>query len=123
MNLNTKSPERLAIVGGLTRRGAAGQLEKINGMDARVTASIRLAGIIAAVCGIAALATLARADEPMSFRGKSVRMIVGSAAGGVTDLEARLIGRFIGKYLPGSPAILVQNVPGASGIKALNYFV
>ena len=59
----------------------------------------------------------------MSFRGKTVRMIVGSAAGGLTDIGARLFARFIVKYLPGNPTLVVQNVPGASGVRALNYFV
>ena len=79
--------------------------------------------VCAGLCGIVLLtASPAAAQESLSFHGKSVRMIVGSAAGGVTDQSARLVGRFIGKYLPGNPAIVVENVPGASGVKALNYF-
>jgi tripartite-type tricarboxylate transporter receptor subunit TctC len=49
-------------------------------------------------------------------------MIVGSTPGGVTDLGARLIARFLGKHLPQSPTIVVQNMPGANGIAAANYF-
>jgi len=64
----------------------------------------------------------AHAQEEVSFRGKTVRMIVGSVPGGVTDVGARTIARFIGKYLPQGPAIVVQNMPAANGIAAANYF-
>lgn len=57
-----------------------------------------------------------------TFAGKTVRMIVGSNAGGVTDVGARLVARFMGKYMPDSPTIVVQNVPGANGITAANQF-
>jgi len=63
----------------------------------------------------------AHAQEEASFRGKTVRMIVGSTPGGVTDLGARLVARFIGKYLPQGPTIVVQNIPAANGIAAANY--
>lgn len=64
----------------------------------------------------------ADAQQEASFRGKTVHMIVGSTPGGVTDLGARLVARFIGKYLPQGPTIVVQNVPAANGIAAANYF-
>jgi tripartite-type tricarboxylate transporter receptor subunit TctC len=86
-------------------------------------------GIRSAVCvgaaslcvGLALSSAVARAD--VSFKGKTVRMIVGSPPGGGTDLGARLFARFLGKYLPGSPVIGVQNIPGAGGIKVMNYMV
>lgn len=64
----------------------------------------------------------AYAEEEVSFRGKTVRMIVGSVPGGITDVGARTIARFIGKHLPQSPTIVVQNMPAANGIAAVNYF-
>lgn len=76
-------------------------------------------------CALAALAALTlaapAAHAEATFKGKTVRMIVGSPPGGGTDLGGRLFARFIGKYLPDSPSIVVQNVPGAAGIKAMNY--
>jgi tripartite-type tricarboxylate transporter receptor subunit TctC len=63
-----------------------------------------------------------RAQE-VSFAGKTVRMILGQAAGGGADVSARLIAAFLSKYLPGSPVIIVQNMPGANGISAANQFV
>jgi tripartite-type tricarboxylate transporter receptor subunit TctC len=62
------------------------------------------------------------AKEPVSFKGKTVTMIIGFAAGGGTDIAGRLIAAHLGKYLPGQPAVVVQNVPGAEGMTAMNYF-
>ncbi|MGH6768798.1 MAG: hypothetical protein ACRECO_07235 [Xanthobacteraceae bacterium] len=50
-------------------------------------------------------------------------MIIDSSAGGGTDLTGRLLAPFLTKYLPGNPAVVVRNMPGAEGIVALNYFV
>jgi tripartite-type tricarboxylate transporter receptor subunit TctC len=76
---------------------------------------------IAAVLLVLLVSPAARAEDP-TFAGKTVRLIVGSAAGGVTDVGARLIARFVGKYLPQSPTVVVQNMPAANGIAAANYF-
>ena len=65
----------------------------------------------------------ASAQEPMSFQGKQILMVIGYAAGGGTDAAGRLIAGHLGKYLPGQPTIVVQNVPGADGMVALNYIV
>ena len=80
----------------------------------RSVAAVALAGLL----GLAP----AQAQDEVSFRGKTVRMIVGSTAGGVTDVGARTVARFLGKYLPHSPAIVVQNMPAANGIAAANHF-
>jgi tripartite-type tricarboxylate transporter receptor subunit TctC len=64
----------------------------------------------------------ARADAVDSFfAGREIRVIVGTGSGGGYDAYARLTARYLGKYLPGNPTIVVQNMPGASGIKAVNY--
>ena len=55
------------------------------------------------------------------YRGKTVRLIVGFGPGGGYDSNARLLGRFIGQYLPGNPRIVVQNMPVASSLKAVQY--
>lgn len=61
--------------------------------------------------------------QEVNFSGKTVRMILGQAAGGGADISARLIANFLGKYLPGSPVIIVVNMPGANGIVANNHLV
>src|SRR5260221_9783167 len=70
-----------------------------------------------------ALSAVGNAQEPVSFRGKTIAVIVGSPAGGGTDASARLIASLMAAYLPGKPAVLVRNIPGAQGITAMNYFV
>jgi tripartite-type tricarboxylate transporter receptor subunit TctC len=80
------------------------------------------ARLVVVLVALAASAFPAIAQQDVSFRGKTVRMIVGSVPGGVTDLGARMMARFIGRYLPQSPTIIVQNMPAANGIAAANYF-
>jgi tripartite-type tricarboxylate transporter receptor subunit TctC len=55
------------------------------------------------------------------YQGKTVKIIIGSSAGGGYDLWARLIARHLGKHIPGNPEIVPQNMPGAGGVVAANY--
>ena len=55
------------------------------------------------------------------YQGKTITMVVASTAAGGYDLWARLAGRYIGKYIPGNPSIVVQNMPGAGNIIGANY--
>ncbi len=70
---------------------------------------------------IAAFAAQASAQDAVSFKGKRVKLIIGSSPGGGTDNSGRLVARYIGKFLPGNPSIIVQNMPGAGGTTALGY--
>ena len=56
------------------------------------------------------------------FAGKKVTILVGSAAGGGYDAQARLMSRHLGRHIPGNPGVIVQNVPGAGGLVAANSF-
>lgn len=62
-------------------------------------------------------------SRDLSFKDKTITMIVGYTAGGSTDLVARLVGNYLVKYLPGSPKLIVQNMPGAEGVNSINYLV
>src|SRR5712675_815680 len=73
--------------------------------------------------GILLASAITRAQEPVTFAGKSLTLIVGSPAGGGTDASARLVASLLASYLPGKPNALVRNIPGAQGITAMNYFV
>ena len=53
------------------------------------------------------------------YRGKTVNLIVGFAAGGGMDVPTRLFARYLGKHLPGA-TVIVRNMPGAGGMIALN---
>jgi tripartite-type tricarboxylate transporter receptor subunit TctC len=55
------------------------------------------------------------------YEGKSIRMIVGFSAGGGYDAYTRTIARHMGKHIPGNPAIVVENMPGAGSMIAANY--
>lgn len=55
------------------------------------------------------------------YRGKTVRIIVGFSAGGGYDAYSRLIGRYLGQYIPGNPAVIVDNMAGAGSIIAANH--
>ena len=55
------------------------------------------------------------------YKGKQVRIIVGLSTGGGYDRAARLVARHLGKYIPGNPDFVVQNMPGASSVTAANY--
>lgn len=55
------------------------------------------------------------------FAGKTIRIVVGLPAGDAYDLYPRMLANYIGKYIPGNPAIMVQNMPGASSMIAANY--
>jgi tripartite-type tricarboxylate transporter receptor subunit TctC len=55
------------------------------------------------------------------YRGKTVRILVGFTAGGGFDVYSRVIARHLGKHIPGSPTVIVENVPGAASIIAANH--
>jgi len=55
------------------------------------------------------------------FEGKTIRIVVGLPAGDAYDLYPRMLANYMGKYIPGNPAIMVQNMPGASSMIAANY--
>jgi len=55
------------------------------------------------------------------YKGKTINIIVGSDVGGGYDLTARTVARHLARHIPGEPAIVVQNRPGAGSIIASNY--
>lgn len=60
------------------------------------------------------------AAEPF-YQGKTLRVIVASAAGGGSDIVARLMMRHLPRHIPGNPTIVVENMPGAGEIIGTNY--
>jgi tripartite-type tricarboxylate transporter receptor subunit TctC len=55
------------------------------------------------------------------YRGRTITIVVGYSAGGGYDTYARVLGRHIGKHIPGNPQVVVQNMPGAGSLRAANY--
>lgn len=62
------------------------------------------------------------AQESPYYKGKAVRIIVGFPSGGGVDAEARLLARSLERHVPGGPSVIVQNMPGAGGMVATNWF-
>jgi hypothetical protein len=65
--------------------------------------------------------TLAWSQSESFYQGKTLRFVVGSAPANFYDSWARLIARYWGKYIAGNPNVIVQNMPGAGSISAVNY--
>jgi tripartite-type tricarboxylate transporter receptor subunit TctC len=54
------------------------------------------------------------------YRGKTITILVGSSPGGGYDSDARVVARHIGRFVPGQPSVIVQNMPGARGLTSAN---
>ncbi|MFH1029462.1 MAG: tripartite tricarboxylate transporter substrate-binding protein, partial [Pseudomonadota bacterium] len=76
--------------------------------------------VVAIVIGATFFSSIAFAAVPF-YEGKTIRIVVGLSAGGGYDLWARLIARHFGKYIPGRPTVIVENMTGAGGLIATNY--
>ena len=77
----------------------------------------------AAIFALLAFAAIeARADTVADFyKGKIIRVMVGFGTGGGYDAYARLLSRHFGRHIPGNPSVVVQNMPGAGGLRAANF--
>jgi tripartite-type tricarboxylate transporter receptor subunit TctC len=97
-------------------------LESKLGMEERLRAVARFVGaFLAVLAAVAALGTGSSAATDDFYAGKQIRLIVSSAPGGVYDVFGRLVARFFPAHLLGHPTVVVQNMPGAGGLKAANY--
>ncbi len=70
-----------------------------------------------------AMLTAADAQDaaPFSLEGKTIRILVAQPPGSSRDLESRLLAQYLGRYLPGNPTFVVQNLDGAAGLRMLQY--
>lgn len=84
-----------------------------------------ISGARAAIClGIGVLIggfAAAHAEDALSYAGKQITFIVPTTAGGGYDLYSRLFVGTFRKYIPGNPLIIVQNMPGAGGMRSASY--
>jgi tripartite-type tricarboxylate transporter receptor subunit TctC len=55
------------------------------------------------------------------YAGKQISLLVGTTAGGGYDAYGRLVARHIGRHIPGQPAVVAKNMPGAGGLASANY--
>ena len=61
------------------------------------------------------------AQEEPFYKGKTITIVVGSTAGGFYDRWARMFARYMGKYIPGEPEFVAQNMAGAGSVIAANH--
>jgi tripartite-type tricarboxylate transporter receptor subunit TctC len=67
------------------------------------------------------VAPVALGQSESFYKNKTLRLVVGSTTGNFYDSWGRLIARHWGKYIPGNPEVIVQNMPGAGSVTAANY--
>ena len=89
-------------------------------MGRRKIFGLRWSMAIAFVGALAAGLGPAQAQGSM-FSGKTIRFIVATTSGGGYDARARTIGKHIGRYLPGEPNVVIENMPGGGSVVAMNY--
>lgn len=89
-----------------------------------ITRPVAAAAIVATAALATATATpgAARADAAADFyKGKQIKLVIGTGTGGSYDINGRLLGRHIHRHIPGTTGVVVQNIPGAGSRKAAIY--
>ena len=83
---------------------------------------MRAQNLSIAVAALLALSSQTLAQTPDEFyKGKTVEVYVGTSPGGGYDLYGRIIARNMGAHIPGKPAVIVKNMPGAGHLKMTNW--
>ncbi|HEY7217106.1 MAG TPA: tripartite tricarboxylate transporter substrate-binding protein [Candidatus Binatia bacterium] len=77
--------------------------------------------ISALVIGAVLAFTFQQSAAAQEYKDKTVTIVVGYSPGGSFDLYARVLARYIGRYLPGNPTRIVENMTGAGGLIAANH--
>jgi tripartite-type tricarboxylate transporter receptor subunit TctC len=76
---------------------------------------IRILGL-SMLAGLIAMPQAGAQTVEQFYKGRTITMLVGTAPGGINDISARLVAKYLGRFVPGNPAIVVQNNPGAGGL-------
>ena len=79
----------------------------------------RTAVVAAAVAVAGASGALAQAAD--FYKGKTIELYIGYSAGGGYDVYARLLGRYMGRHIPGNPNVVAKNMEGAGSLRAVNW--
>src|SRR3982751_326183 len=77
--------------------------------------------IVAFTAALFGAATQHAVAQDSFYKGKTVTLVVGYSAGGGYDQYARLVARHLGRHIPGSPTVIVQNMPGAASLTSVRY--
>jgi tripartite-type tricarboxylate transporter receptor subunit TctC len=81
----------------------------------------RAARLFAFACAALAAASATSAHSADFYAGKQIRLAVSTAPGGGYDTYARALAPFLARHIPGQPSIIVENMPGASGVKVASF--
>src|SRR5436853_6806185 len=79
----------------------------------------RLIGIAASVVMVSSSAGAQSVEN--FYRGKTINFVIGYPTAGAPDIYARLVVRHLGKHIPGKPALIARNMPGAGSLLAANH--
>ncbi len=85
------------------------------------TLHLALCTFLLCIAGSLGFSPSLQAQAEPFYKGKTIRIVVGLSVGGGYDRAARLIAGYMGKYIPGNPGMIVQNMPGAGSVIAANY--
>ena len=89
-------------------------------MDAKKTVRFILTGAILLLVISCPAPAPAQGAKPF-YDGKTIQLVISTGIGATTDITARLMARYLGKYIPGNPNIVAHNMPGGGGLVATNY--
>src|SRR6185503_20331470 len=79
---------------------------------------------MAMIMGLASLVWLAASTSATAqdfYKDKTIRIVVGSTAGGGFDAYSRAIARHLARHIPGHPTVIVENMPGAGSLISANH--
>jgi tripartite-type tricarboxylate transporter receptor subunit TctC len=86
-----------------------------------MTIEVRSRTVLAGLAIIGLVTVTQSASAADYYAGKSIKLTVGSDAGGGYDTYTRLLSRHMGRHIPGSPSFVVINMPGAGGLRSVQY--
>src|SRR5437762_8515163 len=97
-----------------------------NATRARMRNATRRAAVAAHLAAIGVLLAVSTAVHAQGsatdfFRGRTITLVVATGAGNGIDLLARVVAAHLGRHVPGNPAVVVRNMPGAGGMVGLQH--
>jgi tripartite-type tricarboxylate transporter receptor subunit TctC len=94
---------------------------KLNGDTRNPPAVPLLLAFLVFLFSVSTFVALALAEPAPFYRGKTIRIVVGTSSGSLNDQWAQVLARTMPKHIPGKPKMIVQNMPGITGIVAANF--
>ena len=89
--------------------------------DGMLRAGAIILGSVVALNSLGGGGALGQAESEGTFAHKTITVYIGNTAGGTYDLYGRLVVRHLGRFLPGTPTLIAENMPGAGTLRAANY--